>query len=681
MSLAQRGFRVFPLVINGKTPALQADWRKLATTDPDKIRRLWTDPVFESEIDFNIGIALDQNTLVVDVDVRDGKVGAQSLFEIEIQHGELPDTLVTETASGGKHYWFHIPDGNSGAFPKQLAPHIDLKGEGGYIVGPGSTIDGRNYRSRMGLASGSEIPESMGQSLREAGLRGEQPEGVAERCHLATLPDWTRALVRPGAGTNRHNKNRPGTCATLVEDDSEPNRQRVADWLVNHAPVALEGEGGDNTTIQVTNHCGDLGLTEQATFEMMAEQWNPTKAIPSWDDDELRQKVSNAYKSRQNPIGIRHPELEFDAVEVTDRRRVAPAPRGLYWIGWENAKPNLDRPYLIDDVLDAGTLAVMYGDSNTGKSYVALDQCVAVARGTDWNGHKVTAGAVLYLAPEGGTGFQKRIQAYRIKHRLEALPFGLVPCPIDLFGERADTRRIIELVREVEQQYEMPCRLIVVDTLARAMAAGDENTAVDMGKFVGHCDRLRTATGATVLVIHHTGKDKAKGARGSSALRAATDTEIEVGGGKVTATKQRDMPKGDTMLFDLESLPIGQRGDGKQVTACVVRWIVASEFEVRISPNAEQFLGVLERLIAARQDELDDSGEADSIPTVPWKTWKMSALSAKRLSEGQLSVQCTKDPSDTYWYELRRELLSCGLVEEIKKSQWVRTNTKLTKPD
>ena len=118
---------------------------------------------------------------------------------------------------------------------------------------------------------------------------------------------------------------------------------------------------------------------------------------------------------------------------------------------------------------------------------------------------------------------------------------------------------------------------MIVDTLARAMAGGDENTAVDMGKFVTHADRIRAAIGATVNIIHHTGKDKAKGARGSSALRAATDTEIEIDVGKLAVTKQREMERIADMRFELVPVEIGQRSDGRDVTACVVEWLSGAE--------------------------------------------------------------------------------------------------------
>ena len=112
-------------------------------------------------------------------------------------------------------------------------------------------------------------------------------------------------------------------------------------------------------------------------------------------------------------------------------------------------------------------------------------------------------------------------------HRGDA-KFALVPCPIDLRSGKADANALIALIREVETEFGEACVLLVIDTLSRAMAGGDENSSTDMAQFVANVDRIRDATKSHVLVIHHTGKDKTKGARGHSSLRAAADTELEV---------------------------------------------------------------------------------------------------------------------------------------------------------
>ena len=90
--------------------------------------------------------------------------------------------------------------------------------------------------------------------------------------------------------------------------------------------------------------------------------------------------MTNAYRYCQDPPGIASAEVEFDAVEV-EIPTSASKRRGLVYIDWHETKALLDRPYLIDDVIDAGAMVVAYGDSNAGKTYVVLDQCFHIAAG------------------------------------------------------------------------------------------------------------------------------------------------------------------------------------------------------------------------------------------------------------------------------------------------------------
>lgn len=108
---------------------------------------------------------------------------------------------------------------------------------------------------------------------------------------------------------------------------------------------------------------------------------------------------------------------------------------------------------------------------------------------------------------------------------------------------------------------------------ASRVAGGDENSSTDMGAMVTHLDYLRHATKAHLLVVHHSGKDASKGARGHSLLRAATDTEIEIQIGRITVTKQRDLglawPSG-SCGFSLDVVELGRDEDGDPITSCVV---------------------------------------------------------------------------------------------------------------
>jgi hypothetical protein len=118
--------------------------------------------------------------------------------------------------------------------------------------------------------------------------------------------------------------------------------------------------------------------------------------------------------------------------------------------------------------------------------------------------------------------------------------------------------------------------VIVVDTLARTMPGGAENSSEDMGKVIARCQWLHAKTGALVLLVHHSGKDAARGARGWSGLRAAADAELVVTRDKendrraVEIGKQKDSPDGSQYDFILRPVPLGFDDDGDVITSCVI---------------------------------------------------------------------------------------------------------------
>jgi AAA domain len=188
----------------------------------------------------------------------------------------------------------------------------------------------------------------------------------------------------------------------------------------------------------------------------------------------------------------------------------------------------------------------------------------------------VEQGAVVYCSMEGGNRFRNRVAAWRKANSCFDLPFSAVPISLDLLDPNADVPSLIETIKFVARKTRRPVKLVVIDTLARAMAGGNENSSEDMGALVRNMDIIREATGSCMLFIHHSGKDAARGARGHSSLRAAVDTEIEVQADKRTGIrtakveKQRDLQDGDVFAFRLEPVVVGQNPRGRDVTTCLV---------------------------------------------------------------------------------------------------------------
>lgn len=230
---------------------------------------------------------------------------------------------------------------------------------------------------------------------------------------------------------------------------------------------------------------------------------------------------------------------------------------------------------IVEGVLTAGDGSVVYGDTNSGKTFFVIDLACAVARGVPWMGKQTEPGLVIYLAAESPASVRSRIQAYQRHHGVRVPNFAIVQSPIDLFDGDADTDKLIQLVKQIEWQKRQPARLIIGDTLARLSAGANENAGQDMGLVVRRFDRIRAECKAHFLLIHHSGKNVAAGARGWSGVRAAVDTEIEVtdspAGRCCEITKQRDLPtKGDRIGFKLQVVTMGLTKWKSPATSCVV---------------------------------------------------------------------------------------------------------------
>jgi len=264
---------------------------------------------------------------------------------------------------------------------------------------------------------------------------------------------------------------------------------------------------------------------------------------------------------------------------------------------------------LIKGILDQGAMTVLYGESNAGKTFVAMDIAYHVATGLQWAGKRVARAAVLYVAAEGGQGARKRAAALTARYGA-AGDFLFLLHPVNLLRADADLAPLIATIRDSGLTF----GLIVIDTLSRAMAGGDENASTDMGAMVKHLDLLRASTGAHLMVVHHSGKDRAKGARGHSLLRAATDTEIEVADRVISVTKQRDLDGSFASGFDLDVVTLGVDAEGDPVTSCTIRLVDRESAKVgRATKREREVVAAVEAVCEMREAGGEPGASAEDV--------------------------------------------------------------------
>lgn len=231
--------------------------------------------------------------------------------------------------------------------------------------------------------------------------------------------------------------------------------------------------------------------------------------------------------------------------------------------------------FLVHGLVEIDSLALIFGDPGCGKSFLAIDIAACVATGVAFHGNAVRSGPVIYMAGEGHNGLRRRTKAWE-QHNA---------CSLDgapLFFSRAaarflDKAHAVQVAEAVDAiaRTEGPPRLIVVDTLARSFAGGDENATSDMGEFVAAIDALKGRyPSCTVLILHHSGHGDKQRARGAMALKGALDCEyrVELVDGVITVTnsKMKDAVPPAPMTFELQTVEIGTDRDGLAYSSAVL---------------------------------------------------------------------------------------------------------------
>lgn len=277
LSYASKGWYVFP-IRKGTTNKPRVKWGSDATTDTKTINGWW-----KAWPEDNIGIATGPSGLcVVDVDMKHGKNGRKTLDDLELDYGELPNTLAAVTPSGGHHLYF---SGDARTTVEQVGPGVDTRGSGGaggYVLAPGSVTDVGEYEWR----ESSQIP-------------------------VAELPDWIQHLAGRRA-------DREHTQEAVVDQDQPQYIEWATKHLKHDAKIAIEGAKGNSTTFYLACVLREKGLSPEKATELMLEHWN-SRCQPPWSAEELGKVVENAFNyASVVPPGGDTPEHDFGDPDMPD---------------------------------------------------------------------------------------------------------------------------------------------------------------------------------------------------------------------------------------------------------------------------------------------------------------------------------------------------------------------------
>jgi hypothetical protein len=525
--------KIFPCVPGGKEPATKEGWH-IATDDPAQIAE-W----LRINPNFNWALATGLSGLfVVDVDPAGLDWWAKLLERDSEIRAAVERAFQVRTPRGGLHIYFR---GEGPSTASRIAEGIDTRGgisrdgkivSGGYVLLPGSKTDKGSY---IALPGGAINP----------------------------LPSSISAII----------PERQRTDTLGLDKNPEADKPRNISWAmdlltgyVKNGRVSVEGSGGNSLAFQVACSILDKAISPGTCFDLMWEHWNPHCA-PPWDDFELEGIIRNAANYGEDTAGgvkgFQANEDAFAQFVGQEFEPPAPKPRDRDHIMplHDYADGVQDPTWLIPNVLPAVGTGMIYGESGSFKSFLALDMslCLAYGKPGQWGAPPVKHD-VLFLAGEGPVATaRKRWPAwltwqdveFRNDHRFfikDRVPFFT---DVDAWEHiKAD---LVELKARPE--------LIVIDTLTRLLTGMDENSAKDASMITNFMEQLARYFECFVLAIHHTGKDQNKGARGSSAFYANMDavisTKLRQGGTELRVRKQKDADVSDEISY-FKTKEIGQ---------------------------------------------------------------------------------------------------------------------------
>jgi len=336
-----------------------------------------------------------------------------------------------------------------------------------------------------------------------------------------------------------------------------------------------------------------------------------------------------------------------DALNDQDQGTGSPGTRRFNLLTMRQVLALPDPLWLVDGFLPAGAAAMLYGAPGDGKTFVALSLAMSVAADMPWFGRTVLSGTVVYVAAEGLTSLKRRVRSW-----MDANPLveGLTrDPPIFFVGEAPqlmgspDPVQLRDETLAVAATPDEPPALIILDTLARCMPGGDENTTADSSKVIAAVDLLRRDTGAAVLLIHHSRKgDEME--RGSTNWRASMQmmahVRYEDGARELRCTKMNDGPLFDPVPFSLQ--PVGE--------SCVVMSGPEGESD-KLTPRELEVLSACTRLT---------SPGGESVSSTVWKETSAVPVRTYHLAKRRLE---TLGLVETYGSGYRITLHGCARVQ------------------
>ncbi len=648
--VALTGAPVFP--VGGNKKALIKGWPEKATTDRKQLER-WAEQF--PGCTWGMPTGPKSGISVIDLDKAkdgDGQSGVDTWQAIRERHPDLSQLKppVVLTAGGGAHLYFAHVDGAKNS-ASQIGPGVDVRGEGGYVVIPGSVNDAGKAYSWMedreffrplppfpleivkaeleaNKAAESErkegnreaaraaAPSSVGQKAREQqeklraahGVRSDDDAsddaigtGLREKYVALVFDSQIQSVATASKGTRNPALNRAAlilghyvgsgdlseskvvaalkaaaeACDLTADDGIEQVEKTITSGLTAGKKEPWDGRDAQRQLV------GAIDPERASTGQSRANgaQPDPEHGKQNGTDGDVRTINGQEWRDSYGPGGPGAGHGFGDDGAARDPGSGGEKSGNGGGRGNQQQKPIRfvledigdeaefeDAEFLIEGLLPAKGIGVMWGPPKCGKSFVALSQAMHIASGLDWHGRSVRQGAVVYLALEGSRGFKRRCRAFKRHFGLDKPPMYLITVP---FNARADAAELIENIRR--QAPGIRPALVVVDTLNRSLV-GSESKDEDMSAYIRAIDLISDELDCFVQIVHHCGVEGTR-PRGHSSLGGAVDVQTacktEEEDIVLTVEFAKDMEAGDVFIGSLEVVDMGTNKHGQPVTSAI----------------------------------------------------------------------------------------------------------------
>jgi hypothetical protein len=529
-----QGLSVFPCYKNKKPRTKRGFYD--STTEIDQARAYFLNHTIGTGY---IGIrtgAASGGIVVIDIDVgKDGDIrSASEIIEyITETYGTLPDTLTVNTPSGGRHLYYHSPQPlkTSSRFIPGDPIGIDCRAEGGYVIGP----DEENYVTDgdFKISECTQIPEWIIKILSKTNETTSLP-GIKYTGKIPLIPEMKIEI------------------ANALDHLDYDNRDV---WIAQG--FALKSMDSDDAR----------RLWDE--WSQKSEKYDSIDQDKKWNSfDPKNTTISSLFFDAKKSGYISEIKTITNIIEAQKEESGEMFERKFKWMTRDDVKR--ERPpisWIVENMVVSDSLSMITGDAGSGKTWASLDMAVSIARGEEWIGLKTIQGPVLIIDEESGD--------HRLSTRLKKILEGHNDSdenPTEIYYSSmcgADIKSDKDLLEIEKFILEKNIKFCVIDALMDVVLGADENSVMEMMPAFSSLRKLSERVSAAFWVIHHN--DKAgKGYRGSSAIKGAVDSMMEI----------IKTPESDS--FKLKSIKIR---DGEPIT--IHAKMMFSDFSFNITKDEE----------------------------------------------------------------------------------------------